>query len=222
MQEYRKAESRLQKALESSPNDERLLFNLALVLHERGEKEQAFTVMERLSQSNPKNSDALNYVAYALAERGVELDRAQSVIMQALAVRSNDGFYLDTLGFIYLKQGKLKDAEEALSRAVALTGQDPVIIEHYVQSLLEQGKRQEAAAVLKSAVEQVLSEEDARDKDKKDAHERLKRQLRDLLEKHPELQAVQKSSHAPRALQRRAEMYDAELLKEFHTNDGAS
>ncbi len=224
MQEYRKAESRLRSALEVAPDDERLLFNLGLVLHERGERSQAITTMERVVQSNPKNSDALNYVAYALAEQGVELERAQSVVTQALVLRPNDGFYLDTLGFIYLKQGKLKDAEETLSRAVALTGHDPVIVEHYVQALLQQEKRQEATAVLKSVVEQVLSEEDARDRDKKDALDRLKRQLREMLDRYPELRDVQKSRYTPKVpQQQRAQVPQGiELLEEFQKGGSAS
>lgn len=193
LREYRDAESRLRKALERLPDNERVLFNLALVLHERGKDDEASALMERIAQSNPQNSDALNFVAYALAQRGVELDRAQRLVMQALEVRSNDGFYLDTLGFIYFKQGKLKDAEEVLSRAVGSTGQDPVIIEHYVSVLLALNKQREAVAILKSVTEAVVSEEDESDKAKHDAKGRLKRLLKDLLERQPELRTVPKA-----------------------------
>jgi tetratricopeptide (TPR) repeat protein len=194
MDELRKAEARLREALERMPSDERLQFNLALVLHERGKVDEALAMMEKIIEANPKNSEALNYVAYALAERKTDLARAQELARRALESSANDGYCVDTLGFIYFQQGRYKEAEELLSQAVALTGRDPVIIEHYVRTLLVLEKRKEAVAILKSATDQELTPEEQRDKDKHAAYERLKRILQDLLQQFPELQNVQKAS----------------------------
>jgi tetratricopeptide (TPR) repeat protein len=221
MGEYRKAENRLQAALEQSPNDERLMFNLALVLHERQKDAEALVVMERIVLANPKNSDALNYVAYALAEKGVDLDRAEGLSQQAIGIRPNDGYYLDTLGYILFKRGKMKEAEEILARAVAASGQDVVIVEHYVDVLLAQDKKPLAVGLLKSVVDVSLTAEDAKDADKVEARKRLQGKLRDLLQRHPELEGVQKSQLMIRPEQKRSQsVQGAEILRELTQSIG--
>ncbi len=193
MGNYKQAEKKLRQALEVYPNDERVQFNLAVVLHERGNEAEALKLMERIVEVNPKNSDALNFVAYAHAESGGDLKRAEELARRALEIKSGDGYYLDTLGFVQFKRGDLKLAEETLSRAVASTGQDPVIIEHYVEVLLAQGKEREVISLLKSIADLELLGEDLRDKDKVSALKRLKDKLQLLLKNHPELSGVDKS-----------------------------
>jgi tetratricopeptide (TPR) repeat protein len=193
MGNFKEAEKKLRRALEAHPNDERVQFNLAVVLHERGDEAEALKLMERIVEVNPKNSDALNFVAYAHAESGSDLKRAEELVRRALEIKSGDGYYLDTLGFVQFKKGDLKLAEETLSRAVASTGQDPVIIEHYVEVLLAQGKEREVVGLLKSISDLELLGEDLRDKDKVSALRRLKEKLQMLLKDHPELSGVDRS-----------------------------
>jgi predicted Zn-dependent protease len=190
---YREAEKRLRQALLDHPNDERVRFNLALVLHERGKRQEAIAEMEMIVKGNPQNSDALNFIAYAYAEDGRDLERAEQLVSRALEIKPSDGFYLDTLGFVYFKRGKMPLAEETLSRAVGITGQDPVIIEHYVQVLVAQQKWQQAVGVLKSITTVELSADEQRDKDKVQSLHRLKQVLDEILKARPELQGVQRS-----------------------------
>ncbi|HYJ13999.1 MAG TPA: tetratricopeptide repeat protein, partial [Candidatus Limnocylindria bacterium] len=42
----------------------------------------------------------------------------------------NDGFYIDSLGWVYYQKGDYPRAVEHLERAVELTVDDPTIIEH--------------------------------------------------------------------------------------------
>jgi predicted Zn-dependent protease len=191
--EYREAERRLRQALLDHPNDERVRFNMAVVLHERGKRQEAVTEMEKLVQGNPRNSDALNFISYAYAEEGRQLERAEQLVTKALEIKPSDAYYLDTLGFVCFKRGKMQQAEEALSQAVGVTGQDPVIVEHYVQVLVAQQKWRQAVGVLKSIVNVELSTEEQRDKDKVKALKRLKQVLAEILRAHPELEGVERS-----------------------------
>lgn len=191
--EYREAERRLRQALLDHPSDERVRFNMAVVLHERGKRQEAVAEMEKLVQGNTKNSDALNFIAYAYAEDGRELERAEQLVTKALEIKPSDGYYLDTLGFVYFKRGMMQKAEDTLYRAVGITGQDPVIVEHYVQVLVAQQKWQQAVGVLKSITTIELSPDEQRDKDKVQSLERLKQALGEILKAHPELQGVQRS-----------------------------
>lgn len=201
--EYRSAEKRLRGAIEDHSQDERVRFNLAVVLHERGKDSEAIGEMERVLEINPRNSDALNFIAYAYAEEGRDLERAEQLVMKALELKPSDGYYLDTLGFVYFRRGKMQQAEETLARAVGVTGQDPVIIEHYVQVLVAQEKWQQAIGVLKSVTDLELSADDLRDREKVESLKKLKEMLDDLLKLHPELHGVQRSyilkRPAPRA-----------------------
>jgi predicted Zn-dependent protease len=200
--EYRSAEKRLRKLMESYPNEERVRFNLAVVLHERGATAESLAEMERVMEVNPRNADALNFIAYTYAQEGRDLERAEKLVNKALEIKPSDGYYLDTLGFVYFKRGKMQQAEEVLARAVGVTGQDPVIVEHYVQVLIAQQKWQQAVGILKTIVEVHLSEEDARDKDKVEALKNLKQHLEEILEARPELSGVQRSLLLKKPMQR--------------------
>ena len=194
LDEYDEAEEVMREALEKNPNDERLMFNLGLVLHEGGSHEEALALMERVLTLNPKNSDAMNYLAYGLVQKGEDLDRAQRLSQQALDVRPNDPFYLDTLGWIQFKRGKIADAEETLGRAMSYAGEDVVIIDHYTEALVANGKFEKAAALMKAAIELKLEPRDADDADTKAALSRINNRLKELVRKHPELAHVEKTA----------------------------
>jgi tetratricopeptide (TPR) repeat protein len=199
LHELKEAEKQLRTALSQQPQDERLLFNLGLVLHDRGKPDEALEVMRRLVAVNSRHSDALNFIAYALAESGKDLERAEQLIRQALSVRPSDGYYLDTLGFIQWKRGNLKEAQETLSRAISSASDDSVIVEHYVDVLLELGEERQAVSAMKTFMEQVGDGSAERDREKQDATKRLRKKLDELLQRRPELNAVEKMRLTPAA-----------------------
>jgi tetratricopeptide (TPR) repeat protein len=123
--QFDKARDLLETQLKKTPNDGKLLFSYGSLLHEMGDFAGSLTAMERVIADDPNNSDALNFVAFALAKKNEDLDRALTLIERALSIRPNDGFYLDTLGCIQLRQGQSKDSEASFSRAVQLTSEDP-------------------------------------------------------------------------------------------------
>lgn len=63
---------------------------------------------------------ALNREAYLWAEKGINLVEAKKLIDIALAKRPNNPKYIDTLGWIYYKQGKYKAAETQLKKSLNL------------------------------------------------------------------------------------------------------
>jgi tetratricopeptide (TPR) repeat protein len=95
---------------------------------------------------NPEHVATLNYLGYMLADRNVRLDEAYKMIQKAVDMEPNTGAYLDSLGWVYFRQGKLTDAERVLVRAVDLTGQDPTVHDHLGDVYMKLGKTQEAIA----------------------------------------------------------------------------
>jgi tetratricopeptide (TPR) repeat protein len=70
----------------------------------------------------PDNADALNNLAWAYAELGANLDEAVELCQRAINLRPTQrANYLDTLGCVYLKQGKPRQAVTAFEDALAAT-----------------------------------------------------------------------------------------------------
>jgi len=91
------------------------------------EAERAFRKALDLEKDNPA---VLNYLGYMLADRGVKLDEAISLIQRAVNQDPTNGSYLDSLGWAYFRQDKLDLAEEYLSKALKFSGADATVNEH--------------------------------------------------------------------------------------------
>ncbi|NBW99703.1 hypothetical protein EBR03_09040, partial [bacterium] len=72
----------------------------------------------------------LNFIGYLYAEMGQNLVEAEELVRKAMALKPNDGFIEDSLGWVLFKQGKLKESQEALERAAALQPEEAIIFEH--------------------------------------------------------------------------------------------
>jgi tetratricopeptide (TPR) repeat protein len=101
---------------------------------------------------NPDHAGTLNYLGYMLADRNVRLEEAYKMIQKAVDQMPDNGAYLDSLGWVYFRQGKLTDAERILVKAVDLTGQDPTVHDHLGDVYMKLGKTQEAIAQWNASV----------------------------------------------------------------------
>lgn len=95
-----------------------------------GEEAKAEQVFEECIGKHPDAHEALNYVAYMWAEKGINLERAKSCVDRALAHEPDNGAYLDTLGWVYFQQQHYEQALEYLLRADRALAGDPVISDH--------------------------------------------------------------------------------------------
>ena len=159
--------------IEKIGNDERLLYHRALILHELNREVEAVAAMEKVLTVNPKNSDALNYVAYALAEDGTDLPRALKLIQAAILVRPDDPYYLDTLGWVFFRNGQLDEANKVLLRAVEKSEGDPLILEHLGDLLIAKGQLEEGNKVYADAAQKLQGNE----KEVEEARKRIRAKL---------------------------------------------
>lgn len=74
--------------------------------------------------------DAMNYLAYMWAERGLELEQSLELINKALELRPNNPAFIDTRGWIYFMQGRYIEARDEIERAIALLPDDPTLTDH--------------------------------------------------------------------------------------------
>jgi tetratricopeptide (TPR) repeat protein len=87
-------------------------------------------VLTATPPTDPQAAATLNYLGYMNADRGVKLDESLNFVKQAIALEPTNGAYLDSLGWVYFKQGKYDLAEENLTKAEVHMSADPTVEEH--------------------------------------------------------------------------------------------
>jgi tetratricopeptide (TPR) repeat protein len=92
----------------------------------------------------PEQPYVLNYLGYSWVERGKNLEQAQEMIERAVAQRRNDGYIVDSLGWVLYQVGKYEKAVKQLERAVRLRPHDPVINDHLGDAYWRAGRKLEA------------------------------------------------------------------------------
>jgi tetratricopeptide (TPR) repeat protein len=152
------AVAHLKKMLSEDPENDELLYNLGVVYGEADRVDESIAYMRRALKLNPDNASALNYIGYTWAERGENLDEAESMIGRAVELRPEDGYIADSLGWVYymrarplIEGGQRREARkyidralEELERADDLTGGDPVVSEHLGDTYLLLDEKQRA------------------------------------------------------------------------------
>lgn len=122
-------------------------------IYERQKKfELAEQEFRKVLDVNPNNAPVLNYFGYMLADRGVRVEEATTMIQRALKQEPTNGAYLDSLGWAYYKQNKLAEAEEYLRKAVDREGRDPTILSHLADVYLKLGQNERAAGLFERSL----------------------------------------------------------------------
>ncbi len=129
-----------------------------------GQIERAEKLFGKCLEIDPSYSDALNYLAYMWAEKGIHLDRALKYVNQALDLTPTSGAYIDTLGWIYYMQGQYKEAFNEINKAMEIIPNDPTIHEHLGDVLLKLGDEKQALPHWKRSF--ILDPENAKLADK--------------------------------------------------------
>jgi tetratricopeptide (TPR) repeat protein len=148
---HEQAIEQLEKSIDLKPDSVELKYGLANVLDKAGQYKKGIRIMEQVLVHDPDNVDALNFVGYALADRGLELDRALSFLERAHAAKPQDGYIADSVGWALFKLGRLEEAVEKLELASDLTPDEPVILEHLGDAYLETGRKAEALGAYEHA-----------------------------------------------------------------------
>jgi tetratricopeptide (TPR) repeat protein len=130
--DYAKAEEILRKALSLFVNNDELNFNLAIILEKTNRYDEMVQCLKKTIEINPNHADALNYLGYSYADKGINLAEARSLINRALDLKPDNGYILDSLGWVHFKLGEYDEALKTLLKAaeIAKDAPDPVIFEH--------------------------------------------------------------------------------------------
>ena len=83
----------------------------------------------------PDQAHVLNYLAYSWIEKRINIDKALKMLIRANELRKNDGYIIDSLGWAHYVNKNYVDAEKFLQQAVEILPLDPVINDHYADTL---------------------------------------------------------------------------------------
>jgi Flp pilus assembly protein TadD len=141
----------LGRALEKDPDQPELLYDQALTAEKVGRYDVLEQSLRKVIKLQPDHAHAYNALGYSLADRNLRLPEARELIEKALQLRPEDGFIIDSMGWVLYRQGDLAAAETYLRRAYG-DQHDAEIGAHLGEVLWVEGKREEARRVWDEAL----------------------------------------------------------------------
>jgi len=129
-----------------------LLFNRAAAFEALKQYEKAAAQIKKLFVVEPDNTEALNFLGYLYAEQGVHLNEAKGLILHALKLSPGNGYYLDSLAWVYYKRGEYNKALSFQRKAVGKIPGDSVMQEHLGDILWNAGQSAAARSAWKKSI----------------------------------------------------------------------
>ncbi len=140
----------LESRLAEQPEQPDLMYETALMAERLNKLELMEVRLRRLIELRPDNPQAYNALGYAYADRNERLVEARQLIEKALALAPDDGFILDSMGWVLFRQGDLPGALAYLERSYAKR-EDPEIAAHLGEVLWVMGRQDDARRLLLDA-----------------------------------------------------------------------
>ena len=138
-----------------------LLYSRGIALERSKQWARAEADFLKALELNPDQPYVLNYLGYSWVEHGINLDKALTMIETAVKLRPEDGYIVDSMGWVLFRLGRYEEAVPHLERAVELRPADPTINDHLGDAYWRVGRENEArfqwdrALVLKPSPEEA-------------------------------------------------------------------
>jgi len=130
------------------------LLSLRGLLHDKlGEHRLADEAFEAALELDSEYSLILNNYAYILSERDERLDDALDMAVRANELDADNPYFLDTLGWVYFKLGRLAEAAEAIEQAIAADDAFALLYDHLGDVYDAQGRTADAREVWNRSLE---------------------------------------------------------------------
>jgi tetratricopeptide (TPR) repeat protein len=144
---------------------------LSRVLLQMGKHEESDEQLQKILEADPNDATACNDLAYHWADRNKHLEEAERLIRKAMeldrkqrtgsgtAFAGNDGdqdnaAFVDTLGWVLFRLGKLEEARAELEKASKLPSgdDDPVVFDHLADVYMRLKEKDRALLAWKKAL----------------------------------------------------------------------
>jgi tetratricopeptide (TPR) repeat protein len=141
----------MKKALTLNPKKDSYYFELGALMEKSGDLKGAIENMRQAIEINPLHSNAHNFLGYIYALEGRDFDRALGHLKKALTIQPHNGYFLDSLGWIYFKKGDSEKALLQIQKALIYTDPDPVLYDHLGDILFSLKNYDEATGAWKNS-----------------------------------------------------------------------
>jgi len=129
---------------EARTQDWSLFYARGVALERAGDWARAEKDFLESLKLSPDQPSVLNYLGYSWVDRGENMDKAKGLIERAVKLKPNDGYIVDSLGWVLYREGQYQRAVTNLERAVELRPDDPVINDHLGDAYWRVGRLDEA------------------------------------------------------------------------------
>jgi len=150
----------LRKALNLTPETDREMQSTILCaigdnLYKTGQSDSAFVYYDRSIEADPENLLALNNSAYFMAEKGIDLDKAEKMSSICVRQQPDNDTAIDTYAWIFFKKKDYVQAKEWIDKALALEGEEPQsdVLHHAGDIYYMNGDPEQALEFWKKALE---------------------------------------------------------------------
>ena len=93
--------------------------------------DESLATYRDILQKDHSNANSLNSAAYLMALNDTQLESAYKLAKHVAGKSNHNPAYLDTLGYICIKTGRLDEAEKYLTKALSILPFEKEIQEHY-------------------------------------------------------------------------------------------
>ena len=112
----------------------------------------------------PNQPYVINYLAYSWIEKGLYIEKSLKMLERANELKKNDGYIVDSLGWALFKLKKFKEAKKQLQFAVRIMPSDPIINDHFADSLWMNNQKVQARYYWKYVLTLKKTEEELKEK----------------------------------------------------------
>ncbi len=148
---YDEAISYLKLADAKFAKNSQINYFLGTLFDRKNDKENMLTHMNKVIEIDSEHIQALNYVAYSLAEMKKDLPRAEELALKAAQLDKSDGFIKDTLGWVYYQKGDFDKAVQILEKAHKELPDVGIIAEHLGDAYLKLKQNNKALQTFQKA-----------------------------------------------------------------------
>jgi tetratricopeptide (TPR) repeat protein len=125
----------IDKGLKISQNDTSIMSLKGYALEQEKKYNEAIDIYMQIIEMDNNNYNAYNSLAYIVAEKGEDLNKAMEFSKTALKGNPANPAYIDTIGYIHLKKGQTDLAKKYLKQALQKMPDSKEIKEHINQLL---------------------------------------------------------------------------------------
>jgi tetratricopeptide (TPR) repeat protein len=146
------------------PDDIKNLRLKYLALTLAGKDDDVLPLLDAMIKLKPDDPSLNNDMGYFLADKGIRLDEAETMVRKALAAEPDSASVADSFAWVLYKQGRFAEAKRIFEQVLAQPKDElhAIIYLHAADNLYRAGEKERAAAMWKQ------SQEMAKAADKKD------------------------------------------------------